>query len=80
MTEDTRAGRAMPPSRVHQLARLRRPELIALYCQLHGATVGPIADAVASWSVERLIDNIITLEITRAAARPGGKVAVCQSA
>lgn len=64
MTEDTRTGRAMPPSRVHQLGRMSRPALLGHYMQLRTTTSTQLSEAVSRWSTDRLIDQIITLETT----------------
>lgn len=69
MTEDTRAGRAESPSRVHQLGRLDRPALLGHYMQLVTFTSGDIAAAVSRWDRDQLINGIIDTE-ERRAARP----------
>lgn len=57
-----------PSSRVHQLARLRRPALLA---RLEGLTPewAPIqrAAAVNYWSRDKIIDQIRTLELEQPA-------------
>lgn len=66
MTEDTRAGRAESPSRVHQLGRLDRPGLLGRYMQLVVITSGDIAAAITRWDRDQLINKIIELEERRA--------------
>lgn len=79
MTEDTRAGRAMPPSRVHQLGRMDRTGLLGTYMQLVMLTTGEIGDAIRGWDRDQLINAIITQEELRAARSAQRKEQPCPS-
>lgn len=68
-------------SRVHQLGRLSRPDLMGRLIGLVGGHSMVTLDAMVTWSNEKLIDMIITEEESiRAEVRPLDPCPQCHSA